>query len=112
MNSRRKGKVGELELASVLRQYGFDSHRGQQFRGGQDSPDVTGIPNVHIECKRVEKTDLYAWLEQSTNDAGCDLPVVMHRKNGKKWVVILSLDSFIEIVKGWLSWLKYNESMR
>jgi Holliday junction resolvase len=38
MNSRAKGKRGELEIAKVLRENGYDAHRGQQYKGGADSP--------------------------------------------------------------------------
>ena len=44
MNSRTKGKRGELELAKALRLYGYDARRGQQYHGGADSPDVIGLP--------------------------------------------------------------------
>lgn len=33
MNSRNKGKNGELELASILREYGYNARRGQQYCG-------------------------------------------------------------------------------
>ncbi len=99
MNSRAKGKRGELELAKVLRGNGFDSHRGQQFKGSQDSPDVTGIDGIHIECKRVERLNLDEAMEQSIRDAGQDTPVVMSRKNGKKWLVTMRLEDFIRIYK-------------
>ena len=82
MNSNRKGKDGELELAGVLRGYGYESRRGQQYCGADGSADVVGLPGIHIECKRVEKLNLYDAIEQSRHDA-CqnELPVVMHRKN-------------------------------
>lgn len=99
MNSRQKGKRGELELAKVLRGYGFDSRRGQQFKGGSDSPDVTGIEGYHIECKRVERLDIYAAIEQSEKDAGTNIPIVIHRKNNKKWLVTMSLDDFVKEIK-------------
>ena len=52
MNSRDKGKRGERMLAEELRNAGYEAHRGVQYQGGRDSPDVeTNIPNVHIECK-------------------------------------------------------------
>ena len=52
--SRDKGKRGEREVASLLRSYGYDTHRGQQYHGGKDSPDVVGLPGIHIEVKRTE----------------------------------------------------------
>jgi hypothetical protein len=38
MNSRNKGKRGELEAAKFLASEGFPARRGQQFSGGADSP--------------------------------------------------------------------------
>lgn len=100
-NSRDKGARGERELAKVLRLYGYDARRGQQFHGGPDSPDVLGLPGIHIECKRVEKLNLYDAMAQSRNDAGEDVPVVMHRKNNCKWLVTMELSDWIELYREW-----------
>lgn len=101
INSRAKGAAGERELAAFLRERGFDSRRGQQFSGGADSPDVTGIPGVHIEAKRVEAGNPYVWLDQAIRDAGKDkTPVVMHRRNKRGWIAILRLEDFLPLVKG------------
>ena len=40
MNSRAKGKRGELDCRSLLREFGYEAHRGQQHQGGAESPDV------------------------------------------------------------------------
>ncbi len=57
--SKEKGKHGEREVAELLRKYGFDARRGQQFSGGDGSPDVVhNIEGLHIEVKRTEKFDL------------------------------------------------------
>lgn len=51
-HQRDKGKRGELKHRDVLRKLGFtDAHRGVQYAGGKDSPDVVGIPGVHHEVK-------------------------------------------------------------
>ena len=99
MNSRAKGKRGELELAEDLRKFGYDARRGQQFAGGADSPDVvcTGLEDFHIEAKRVEAGNLYGWLEQAVRDAGGKVPVVMHRRSRKGWVAILRLEDFLAL---------------
>lgn len=98
-NSRKKGKTGELELAHELSKWGFDCRRGQQFRGGGDSPDVTGLPGVHIECKRVERLLLDDAMEQSRRDAEGtgEVPVVMHRRNEKPWKVTMDLRDFMNM---------------
>lgn len=98
MNSRAKGKRGELELASYLRSRGYTARRGVQFHGGADSPDVVGIDGVHIECKRVEAGNPYDWLDQAVNDAGANkMPVVMHRRNGRDWIAVLRLDDYLQL---------------
>ena len=101
MNSREKGAAGERELAQILRAYGFEARRGQQFSGANGDPDVIGIPGCHIECKRVEKLNIYEAMAQSINDARIgETPVVMHRKNREEWLVSMRLGDFIKLYKG------------
>ena len=66
---REKGKRGERELAGILREYGYDTKRGQQYCGVAGNADVVGLPGIHIECKRVERLNIYDAIEQSKNDA-------------------------------------------
>lgn len=96
--SRNKGKRGELECAALMRAHGFDAKRGVQYHGGPDSPDVTGIPGVHVEVKRTESLNLYGALEQSKADAAeGEIPVVMHRRNRREWVAIMRGDDFLDM---------------
>ena len=99
--SRDKGKRGEREIASILRSYGYDARRGVQYHGGQDSPDVVGLPGIHIEVKRVERLSLYDAMAQSRADSGADMPIVMHRRNDSKWLVIQPLEDWIELYREW-----------
>ncbi len=101
MNSRQKGAVGERELANALKAYGYDTRRGQQFCGANGDADVVGIEGLHIECKRVEKLNIDNAYKQAAEDArDGETPVVMHRKNGQKWKVTLSLEDFMKLWKG------------
>ena len=102
MNSRRKGAVGEREIAKYLREHGFtEARRGQQFKGGADSPDVVGLTGFHIEVKRVERLDLNAAMEQSIRDCGeNETPIVVHRRNNDYWKVTMRLDDFMEVIHG------------
>ena len=97
--SRRRGQDGERELAKKLSTYGFDTHRGQQYHGGGDSPDVVGLPGVHIECKRVQALNIEKAMMQSRRDAEGtdDIPVVMHRKDREGWKVTMDLDEFMNL---------------
>lgn len=99
--SRDKGKVGEREVAAILRQWGFDGKRGVQYQGGKDSADVVGLPGFHIEVKRTEKFDLEGAMAQAREDSGgVNTPVVFHRKNNREWVAVLGLDDFLKLVRG------------
>ena len=99
--SREKGKRGEREISAILREFGYDAHRGVQYKGGPNSPDVIGLPGIHIEVKRTERLNLYDALAQSKHDAGEDMPVVMHRKNDCEWVVIQPLKDWINLYREW-----------
>lgn len=100
--SRDKGKVGEREVARLLRAEGFDAHRGVQYHGGPESPDVVGLPGIHIEVKRTEKLRMWDALSQSKSDAAEDeMPVVVHRKNNCEWVVIQPLKDWLNLYREW-----------
>ena len=99
-NIRRKGANYEREIARYLRDHGYDARRGQQFRGGADSPDVIGLKGFHIEAKRTERLNLYDALRQSIRDSAPDeTPIVVHRRNNEPNVVIMLLDDFMEVIK-------------
>ena len=102
INSKNKGKKGEIELAHKLQEYGYDAKRSVQYNGKDGQADVLGLPNIHIECKRVEKLNIYDAIEQAKRDAkGEDKPAVFHRKNRCNWLVTMELDKFMEIYKAY-----------
>jgi hypothetical protein len=101
MMSRRKGAAGEREAAEKLNEVlGTKFHRGRQYHGGPESPDLAGdLPGLHLEVKRVEALRLYPSLEQARRDAATDeVPAVMHRMNKKPWVVIVYADDLIRLL--------------
>ena len=101
LKSKTKGKVGEREVAELLREFGFAARRGQQFAGGGDSPDVVSdMEGFHIEVKRTGKqTDIFAALEQAKRDRkpGEDA-LVFHRKDNKDWIVAMDAKEFLRLV--------------
>lgn len=104
MNSRNKGKRGELEFVHFLKDRNIPARRGQQFAGGGDSPDVIAggcLSRTHIEVKRREAGNPYDWLDQAKADSkGTDkLPFVAHKRNGKDWIAILDVDHFLQIME-------------
>lgn len=52
-SQQRKGANGERELAAILKNYGYACTRGGSLTFGE-VPDITGLPGVHVECKRAE----------------------------------------------------------
>lgn len=55
--SQKKGADGERELVEHLRRAGYSvSWGGNRTYGAV--PDASGLPGVHIECKRVEQLNI------------------------------------------------------
>lgn len=83
MNSKQKGKRGELEWAAYCRQQGYDCRRTSQYCGNTgDASDVVGLTGIHQEVKRVEHLNIYEAIEQADRDKkDFEIPIVAHRKN-------------------------------
>lgn len=96
--SKRKGATGEREVAALLREYGVDARRGRQFCGGPTSPDVIADMPFHFEVKRTESLSLYPAMEQAQNDCPAEkIPVVIHRRSKKGWLVVLTVEDFMRL---------------
>jgi hypothetical protein len=99
--SRRKGAAGEREAAAALNEvFGTRFHRGRQYHGGPDSPDLAGdMPGLHVEVKRVERLSLYPAMYQARRDAAPDqVPVVMHRGNNRPWLIVVEVADLIRLL--------------
>ena len=98
MNSKQKGKRGEIEAAKVLRDLGFeDVRRSVQYNGKAEEgqPDLVGVPGVHIEVKRNERLNINEAMDQAIRDCKEDeTPIVLHRKNGKPWLVTMPVSDW------------------
>ena len=102
INSRAKGARGERALASILRQHGYDCRRGQQYSGANGDADVVGLPKIHIECKCVERLNIYDAVYQAKRDAKTgELPTVFHKKNNHDWLVTMPLENWMTIYSEW-----------
>ena len=99
-------QVGERELANKLKEYGYNTRRGQQYNG-LEGEDVVGLDYIHIECKRVQKLNLENAMLQAKQDARKDqLPAVFHRKNRQKWLVTMDLENWIKLYNEYYSSMK------
>ena len=95
INSKQKGKAGELELVHKLQQLGFETRRTAQYNGKENGSlaDLVGIDGAHIECKRVENLNLQKAMEQAIRDSKeGEVPMVFHRKNRKGWLVTMPIE--------------------
>lgn len=102
VNSKNKGRKGEQELVRKLKEHGYDCRRSVQYCGANGDADVIGLPDIHIECKRVERLNIEDAMAQAIHDArNGELPTVMHRKNNCKWLVTMRLDDWIELYREW-----------
>ena len=102
VNSKKKGARGERELSKILRDYGYNARRGQQYCGANGDADVVGLPGIHIECKRVEKLNLLDAMGQAVHDAAAGLiPAVFHRRDRCEWLVTMRLDDWMQIYREW-----------
>lgn len=102
MNSKKKGSAGERELLSILAEAGAAQRNDQRYVGGVDNPDISfqmGANRFHVECKRAEKFNAYAAMDQAQRDAnGHAVPIVAHRRNRRPWLVVLTLADFLRLM--------------
>jgi hypothetical protein len=97
--SQHKGRAGELELAQTLKEYGYPVEAGKALSYGT-VPDLSGLPNIHIECKRVERLNISEAMQQAQRDSakfGDGAPAVFHRRNRQPWLVTMQLADWMEL---------------
>ena len=100
VNSRNKGASYERHVAGLFKAEGYDARRGQQFCGINGDADVTGIPGIHIECKAVERLNLYDAMAQAKRDAReGEIPVVIHKKNYCADLVTMTFEDWIKLYR-------------
>ena len=100
-SSQRKGRAGEIELALELQRYGYPALPGQAANHGT-TPDVTGLPGIHIECKRVERLNISEAMAQSIRDSAKfrdGLPALFHRRNREPWLVTMRLSDWMKLYR-------------
>lgn len=99
INSKSKGKRGELEWARFCRDQGYDCRRGQQY-SGIEGEDVVGLPGIHCEVKRTERLSLYDAMDQARRDAtDGQLPIVAHRRNRSDWLVVMRAEDWFVLFR-------------
>lgn len=101
-NSREKGKAYERHVAGLFRAEGYQARRGQQYCGANGDADVTGVPYLHVECKAVERLNIYDAISQAKHDAReGELPVVIHKKNYCNDLVTMEFAEWIQLYRAY-----------
>ena len=99
INSRAKGKAGELEACHKLRElFGFRCRRTQQFSGyapNGDSADIVceETPGLFFEVKREQNLSVSRALLTAVKQSGRKCPVLLHRRNRSAvgWMLTIKL---------------------
>ena len=61
---------------------------------------MLGIEGVHIEVKNrttYGRAALQAWLERNTEDAGPNVPIVIHKSNRIPWMATVWLGDIVRL---------------
>jgi len=106
VNSRRKGKTGELEACHTLRElFGWAAIRTQQRTGWSangDSPDIEVVqtPDLFWEIKRVQRLNIPRALTLAGKQCGRRCPVLMHRpdRSTNGWMLTIRLADLPRLV--------------
>ena len=109
VNSRSKGKRGELELCKALKEnFGWDARRSVQYCGDAGDSDLIAVqaPNLFIECKLVQNLNLHKAMDLAVEQAGGMTPAVFHRKDRTGWLVTVRIEdmkAFVSLMEKALS---------
>lgn len=98
---RTKGASFERDVAGALRDHGWPhARRTSDGRGQTGRGDIAGGPRgVHIECKRQERLNVPAALDQVIRDADpLDIPVLVHRPSRHVVMATLPLDDLLPLL--------------
>ncbi len=100
VTERRKGAAGELEAIRLLHEHGWGSaRRSSDGRTQSGRGDVANGPaGVCIEIKRREKLDVPGALRKLAEDAGPDIPVLVHRSSRQPWLATLELSELLPLL--------------
>lgn len=100
LNSRKKGKSGELEACHALEStFGWRARRTAPMQAGHNGGGYADIvceqtPSLFLEVKRVEKLNVQRALAKAVKEAGRKCPVLLHRTNRSPlgWLITLRLE--------------------
>ena len=101
INSKQKGKRGELYVVNKFKDNGFKCNRTAQFKGNTGrADDIEGIDYIHCEVKFVENLNI------SNRQA---FPTVFHKKSREELMVTMRFEDWIQLYREYYSSMKLEE---
>lgn len=97
---RRKGANAELEAIRILHEYGWGfAKRTSDGRTQSGRGDVANGPaGCAIEVKRHEKLNVPQALRKLSEDAGPDIPILVHRPSRTPWMATLPFEELLPLL--------------
>ena len=114
INSKQKGKKGELYVVNRFKEEGYECNRTAQFKGNTGrADDIEGIDYIHAEVKFVEKLNLSEAMNQAVRDSLASdrkaMPTVFHKKNYQELMVTMRFKDWIKLYNEYYSSMKLEE---
>jgi hypothetical protein len=81
--------------------FGWDVQRAVQYNGNAGDSDliIKQVPEIFVECKRVQSLNLSKAMEIAVSQAGKKLPLIFHRKDREEWMVTLPLKDLLSAAR-------------
>lgn len=102
VNSRAKGKRGELQARDMARKYWFakDCIRAAQACGAWAADLLYALPGFNVEVKSYAKVAALNWYRQAQSDAQeGEVPIVLLTENGDShWYLLLDIQHTQEFI--------------
>lgn len=90
-----------MELSRILQSHGYDVEPGRALSYGE-VPDLSGLPGVHVEVKRVERLNVPEAMAQAIRDSekfNDGTPVLFHRRSRSPWLVTMLMEDWLTLYK-------------
>ncbi len=97
MNSRRKGKEGELQVVHIAEAAGLPCRRSGDT--GQAGGDLAfEVDHVYVESRWRKQLRVREWLREVAGKAGDKLPVLAFRENRMPWYAAVPLADLFRLI--------------
>ena len=108
--AKQKGRLGQQEIRDKLLET-FPDLEPDDIKStimGDSGADIQLSPaarkkiplSIEVKRRKSELKTVYSFIEQATKHSG-EEPVVFFRSDRKPWVVMIGLEHYMELLKGW-----------